>query len=238
MEGISYWWGDFWQEQDREMKQFDQNEEKRRMKKFLFPALFFIIIIIAVGCQNNDDTATQSEEKKSEGFTSVRDIETREDGLTYRLREKDPFTGLVVTRNREWQPRYLANYEDGKLHGPEMRWHENGRLRYIYDYQHGEKVRHREWFENGNPKIDAMMRDGVAYGKHTKWFEDGRLRFSAYFVEDLLWDGPVKDYAEDGTLMWDAVFKKGHYVSGIYPAEEEERLRAAGLIPPKETKDD
>ena len=106
----------------------------------------------------------------------------------------------------------------------------------MLDYESGEKIRHREWFENGNREIDAMMKNGVAFGRHLKWFEDGSLRFSGNFVENLLWDGPMKDIHKDGTVMWDAVFKRGRYVSGKYPPSEKQKLIDGGMLDPDKVK--
>ena len=98
----------------------------------------------------------------------------------------------------------------------------------------GRKSRHRTWFENGNREIDAMMRDGIAFGRHLKWFEDGSLRFSGNFKDNLQWHGHIVDVGEDGTVYWDAIFENGRYVSGIYPAAEEEAMREAGMLGPAE----
>jgi len=181
-------------------------------------------------CQKSDgDSSIQSEGKAS--FPGRGDIEFREqDGLAYLKSEAEPYTGVVVSRDKLWQMKYFANYEKGKLHGAEIWWYEGGGMKKMLDYERGEKIRHREWFENGNRIIDAMMKDGVAFGRHLKWFEDGRLRFSGNFVEDLLWDGPVKDIHKDGTVMWDAVFKRGRYMSGKYPPSEKQKLIDGGML--------
>lgn len=181
-------------------------------------------------CQKAAEERAHKPAKES-GFPRQGDIKIREqDGLAYLQGEMQPYTGVVIGRNKKWQMKYFANYEKGKLHGAEMRWYEGGGMKKMLDYERGEKVRHREWFENGKREIDAMMKDGVAYGRHLKWFEDGRLRFSGNFVENLLWDGPVKDVDEDGKVMWDAVFKHGRYVSGVYPPSEKQKLIDGGML--------
>jgi len=195
-------------------------------------ALFSLLLVSfgQIACQKTDkEKPVKSIEKP--GFPKQRDVEIREqDGLTYLKGGTEPYTGVVVDRSKEWQMKYFANYEKGKLHGAEMRWHEGGGMRKMLDYAHGEKVRHREWFENGNREIDAMMKNGEAFGRHLKWFEDGSLRFSGNFIENLLWDGPVKDIHKDGKVMWDAVFKRGRYVSGIYPPSEKQKLIDGGML--------
>jgi len=186
-----------------------------------------------MACQKADEDRADKSGKKSD-FPRRSDTETRDqDGLTYLKGEDSPFTGVLISRDKNWQMKYFANYENGQLHGSEIWWHEGGGMKKMLDFERGEKIRHREWFENGNRKIDAMMKDGIAYGRHLRWFEDGSLRFSGNFVEDLKWDGPVKDIHEDGTVMWDAVFKRGHYVSGKYPPSEKQKLIDSGMLKEK-----
>lgn len=191
------------------------------------------LLLFSVGqlaCQKADKGRAEKPERKSD-FPKQRDVEIREqDGLAYLAGKKEPYTGVVIGRNKEWQMKYFANYEKGKLHGAEIRWYEGGGMKKMLDFERGEKIRHREWFENGNREIDAMMKNGEAFGRHTKWFEDGSLRFSGNFIENLLWDGPVKDIHKDGTVMWDAVFKRGRYVSGKYPPSEKQKLIDGGML--------
>jgi hypothetical protein len=197
-------------------------------------SLLLSCIVGQVACRKAEEGQSGKTAGKT-GFASRGDIEIREqDSLAYLKGEKFPFTGVVVGRGDGSRMTYFANYEGGKQHGPEIWWHGDGGMRKMLDYEHGEKTRHREWFENGERKIDAMMRDGVAFGRHLKWFEDGSLRFSGNFVEGLLWDGPVKDIGENGEVMWDAVFKRGRYVSGKYPASEKQKLIDGGMLEKEE----
>lgn len=186
--------------------------------------------VCLVACQPEDEGKVAKSDKKS-GFARREDVENQGAGaLVYLKDSKQAYTGVVISRDKDWQMSYFANYEGGELHGTEIWWHKNGRMKKMLDYEHGEKVRHREWFESGVHKIDAMMKGGEAFGRHVKWFEDGSLRFSGNFVENLLWDGKVKDVHEDGTVMWDAVFKRGRYVSGVYPPSEKQKLINGGML--------
>ena len=199
----------------------------------LIPA--FVLCFGSSGCreESQDNTAAKSEPQR---YTHRKELETGEDGLVRRQGETEPYTGVVIHGDGERTISYFASYRDGKAHGPQIHYHDNGRIRLILDFEDGEKVRHREWFENGNREMDAMMRDGIAYGRHLRWFEDGSLRFRANFLEKLRWDGQVKDVAPDGTVMWDAWFENGKYRSGHYPEEAQENLLERGLITPEEAK--
>lgn len=167
-------------------------------------------------------------------FTHPDEITTGPDGIARRAGSESPYTGAAIIRDREWNLRYFAYYQDGKLHGPEMKFWENGRMRRNFDYRTGEKVRHREWFENGNPKIDATFGDDFERRPHRTWFEDGSPRWTGHFVGELQWDGHIVDYAPGGKLMWDAIFDRGRYVSGVYPEGEQEALIQGGMLKPEE----
>ena len=42
----------------------------------------------------------------------------------------------------------------------------------------------------------------------------------------------MKDLHPDGTVMRDAVFKRGRYVSGKYPPSEKQKLIDGGMLDP------
>ncbi|MBL9154102.1 MAG: hypothetical protein JNK37_16535 [Verrucomicrobiales bacterium] len=192
--------------------------------------------LLATGCFEKEPAAPP---KKAAGrvvaLPDPSEITIGPDGLARRTGETEPYSGAVIGMDKGGKTlRYHAHYFAGKLHGPEMRYYEDGTLRRQYDYYHGEKVYHREWFENANYKRDATFVKGHAIGPHKTFFEDGRIRWSGTFGDNLLWEGHIIDYAEDGKLMWDAIFKKGKFVSGIYPESEQEKMIARGLVKPED----
>ncbi len=201
---------------------------------YLLPALSALALLPACDEKQPASTSGSGETALQKAFPKRGDVETGEDGITRLKGESAPYSGAVVMRTKEWKPIYLATYKDGKLHGPELRYYEDGvTLMRWYDWFEGEKVRHREFYESGQIKIDAMMKDGEAFGKHRKWDEAGLLRFDGNFIENLLWHGHVTDLNAEGEVLWDAEFDNGRYVSGIYPEEAEADLIKNGLIDPE-----
>ncbi|MCB1234683.1 MAG: hypothetical protein KDM91_06395 [Verrucomicrobiae bacterium] len=176
--------------------------------------------------------ADASEPARRKAFPNRGEIGEGPDGL-FRLKESEkPYTGAIVNSDKFFNIRYFANYQDGKKHGPEIHYYPSGALYRIQDFSQGVKIHHREWFENGNLKRDAAWRGEHAIGPHRTFFEDGSPRWSGAFVENLQWDGHVVDYAEDRTLMWDAVFDHGKYVSGHYPPDAQASLLKSGRVKP------
>ncbi|MCB1090585.1 MAG: hypothetical protein KDL87_03590 [Verrucomicrobiae bacterium] len=197
--------------------------------------LIAAVSVAFVSCNEDRETSTEPKVRTIPfQIPSPSKIELGEDGVARLKGTTEPYTGTVATFDETGtKPRYFAQYLNGKLHGPEMKFYDDGKLRREYDYNHGEKIHHREWFPNGNLKRDAAFEGGNAIGPHRTYFEDGRLRWSGFFIENLLWQGHIVDYAEDGTLMWDAIFEKGKYVSGTYPESEQEKMIAQGLVKPE-----
>lgn len=210
----------------------------RWMNDRLFFAVTFALLagisLTLSGCKRGADSEDANQERERKRYPHRKELESGDDGLIRLKGETDPFTGAVVHGDGVSTVNYFASYEGGQPHGPEIKYHENGTISRILDFHHGEKVRHREWFDNGTPEVDAMMKDGIAYGRHLRWFEDGSLRFSAHFLDKLRWDGPVKDVSTDGKIMWDAVFENGKYRSGIYPEEAQGNLLERGLLKPQD----
>ncbi len=180
--------------------------------------------------------ATMPAEDRRKDFVKPEEISVAEDGLAYVMGDAEPFTGASVTRDKDWRPRYFAYYYEGKLHGPEMRWRDDGTLKRIFDYHHGEMNRRREYFENGNLDMDALVKwdsekgKEVGFGRHLLWYEDGSVRWVGSFAAGEQWHGPIEDYAEDGTVLWDAEFDHGRFISGVYPESEKQSLIDNGML--------
>lgn len=203
-------------------------------RPFSSSAVLWMILVLAGSMLFSCDRGANKEKKAPlKPFPTPKRVQAGADGLVRLNGQTEPYTGPVILSDEALHLRYFAYYHQGKLHGPEIRYYEDGTMRKLFDFEHGEKVRHREWFPNAQAKTDAMMVDGVAYGPHRTWFEDGRPRWTGTFVEDLLWQGRIVDYSEDGKLMWDAIFDKGRYLSGTYPEAEQENLIANGLLKPE-----
>ncbi|MEM9281961.1 MAG: hypothetical protein AAGA96_09055 [Verrucomicrobiota bacterium] len=194
--------------------------------------LFGLVLagLFATGC----DPREKVEKAVSPGdyaFATVSDIEQREDGLTYLKGSRDPFNGPVIRTHPARGLRYFAMYQNGMLNGPEMTFYDNGLMRRITDFRDGIRDRNRDYYENGNPWRDAMLRGQFAWGRHLKWHENGQLGFSGEIHQDkesMKWHGHVTDHGENGELIVDAIFDHGAYVGGIFPLQKDPRPKPTG----------
>jgi len=157
-------------------------------------------------------------------------LETRADGLTYKVGENQPFTGTYKSYHKTSNLLVKETpYLNGQKDGLDKRWFpENpAQLEAQRLWVRGEPMFHWRWWPNGNQREISAQRSGekfgradIAYGSYVKWFEDGRMKFKAIYDENFQWHGRCIDYDDTGKLMWDAEFKHGVYVSGHRPPEE------------------
>lgn len=156
--------------------------------------------------------------KKSKTAVSVV-VEKRADGLSYRAGETKPYTGEIAEVNISGRQESLERWLDGKPHGLWQWRRADGSTKREETYTHGEKIRLRQWHENGNLKEDSQMRDGIVQGQVRLWWPNGRLRRSCFMEADLQLHGQVLQYGETGYVIFDAIYDHGKYVSGQIPDE-------------------
>ncbi len=91
-----------------------------------------------------------------------------------------------------------APYVNGKKHGQECWWHENGSK--LYEIMWKEGIRHgviAEWHENGSKCWQAMLRHNEKQGVHTTWYESGGKRQESAWADNKEF-GISTEWYEDG----------------------------------------
>jgi MORN repeat variant len=143
------------------------------------------------------------------------ETEKRSDGLIYVKKSPHPFTGEVLVMSNGTSRQSVETYWEGKPHGPWLRYWANGRVKREQQWVHGSQIHQRQWFEDGTLKEDLKMKDGQSNGRIRMWWPDGRLRRTAFVGDDLRPHGHALEYSADGTVVVDAIFHHGKYVSGL-----------------------
>ncbi len=141
-------------------------------------------------------------------------LEKRADGLAYPLGGTLPFSGESITFTKNLKRQAVELYQDGRPQGTWTRYWSSGQLKREERWERGSLVHRRQWFETGTLKEDAELRDGIGFGKVRLWWPDGRLRRISWLGENARPHGHVLEYAEDGTILTDAIFHHGTYLSG------------------------
>lgn len=142
-------------------------------------------------------------------------VEKRSDGLFYAKDAAEPLSGEVVSFTGSNTRQSVESYKSGRPHGIWKRYWTGGALKREQTWHEGEQIHQRQWYENGTMKEDLQMKQGIGYGQIRLWWPDGRIRRIAYVGEELRPHGHVLEYAEDGTVLVDAIFHQGDFVSGL-----------------------
>lgn len=143
------------------------------------------------------------------------EIQQRADGLVYATKSSLPFSGEVVVFTTKANRQSVETYHEGKPHGVWLRYWSNGKIKREQQWVHGSQTHQRQWFEDGMLKEDLKMKNGMGNGRIRMWWPDGRLRRTAFVGDDLRPHGHALEYAADGSVVVDAIFNHGQYVSGL-----------------------
>lgn len=63
--------------------------------------------------------------------------------LIFKVGEKNPFTGTLITRNKKGKISFESTYKDGKKEGISKEYHENGNLWLEENYKDGNLVQEK-----------------------------------------------------------------------------------------------
>ena len=146
-----------------------------------------------------------------------------------------PFTGTVLLSLENGRAAGAEHYADGVQHGVWTLLHAaSGVVREEATWNHGDLIRRREWFPGGTIRKDLCLKSGEPVGWQRMWWEDGRLRRQSFLLPGFVPHGHRLEYAEDGSVIWDAGFDHGLLVSGIGPEPDFSEVlnKQAGMKPP------
>lgn len=69
----------------------------------------------------------------------------KEDRLIYKEGSATPFSGVAIEIALEGYRRKEYHYQNGKLHGPQISWYQDGKLFGLAVYEHGQLIYRREY---------------------------------------------------------------------------------------------
>jgi antitoxin component YwqK of YwqJK toxin-antitoxin module len=144
---------------------------------------------------------------------STREIAANDAGLSFLsdvLRyDSQPFSGVLVENFPNGQVKSKTEYRQGKKHGAEWMWYEDGKLYWERSYENGEKHgAHRGWWPNGRQKFLYRFENGTYEGEVLEWYDNGQLFRRLHYVKGEE-AGEQKAWRENGKLYVNYVMKNG-----------------------------
>ncbi|MFD2727283.1 toxin-antitoxin system YwqK family antitoxin [Hyunsoonleella rubra] len=115
--------------------------------------------------------------------------------------DHSPFNGAVILKYDSGGIRSEMEYTDGKKHGTEIKWNENGDKVLERFYTNGFKTGiHKSWWEKGHLKFEYHFNDkGMHHGPMKEWYQSGQpLRVFNY--ENGKEVGPQRLWKPDGSI--------------------------------------
>lgn len=144
-------------------------------QKFRWIWLLLPLWFSFAGCQQKEVEYYENGNKKTE-FT----------------KKGDEFDGESIWYYQNEQPKIIANYNAGKLHGPTYHFFYDGRKAQETHYHKGLKDgKALEWHDNGKEKQIANYRNDTLHGAYKEFFrENGAIKTEGTYhkgVRDSLW---------------------------------------------------
>ena len=154
----------------------------------------------------------------------------------YVIGESEPFTGMGVWYNKDGSKSKESVYENGKLHGTEMRYtKDRSRLETSYDnskkhgtevsyYPNGTKRYNKPWvngkqhgtaityYENGSKSSETPYVDGRSHGMAIHYYYNGMIKYETPYVNGHPHGADIW-YNEDGSTRLAIVYKNGKKIS-------------------------
>ena len=177
--------------------------------------LALFVALLMVGCGEETHYSPPLTEEDVKIIAEAIDVNTiqkrgkRGEELYYALNEQTPYTGWAKGMRDNGQIQYLAQIEDGKLHGPATFWHDNGQKNSEFNFKdgklHGFQI---GWYENGQRQSEGNYEDGKIMSV-VVWKPNGE-KCPVTNVKDG--NGVWVWYNKDGTEARRSTFKDGERV--------------------------
>lgn len=138
------------------------------------------------------------------------------DGDVCYLKENNKlFEGEIRKYNLRGYLWYIEEYKDGKKHGQQKYFYDDGNVKSYSLFKEGKKHGiDREYYNNGKIKEEKEYNEGVLDGFFRKFYENGKLKEECSYDNDVKEDR-CRSYYEEGGIKTDVIYDKGKVVSSF-----------------------
>ena len=101
--------------------------------------------------------------------------------------------------------------EDGVL----KEYYDNGNIKLEYNYNNGKKHGvQKKWFENKQIAINYNYKNGKLDGIQKKWYKNGNIKSQINYYNDIL-DGISKHWYSNGQVNFVKIYKNGNLIETV-----------------------
>lgn len=172
--------------------------------------LLLSLCILIIGCDSIEANVTNIDLDKRENLVKVSaDSLILKSTLGLVMLHDQAFTGISIADYPNGKPKASIQYFQGKKHGKQIKWFENGIKSYEAHYQsnkqHGKT---RSWWSNGNLRSESNYDLGVATGAQLQWYASG-AKFKRINLVDGKEEGLQQSWRENGKIYNNYEAKNG-----------------------------
>jgi antitoxin component YwqK of YwqJK toxin-antitoxin module len=108
--------------------------------------------------------------------------------------------------------------------GPCKNWYINGQIKIDTTYEDGQyNGPYKKWYENGQIEIDTAYINGHLIGEYKKWYQNGIQMICATYKNDAF-DGKYLSWHENGQIQYDKNYVDGHLVGIVKYAPQQDGI--------------
>lgn len=128
-----------------------------------------------------------------------------------------PFTGTLAGTDADGQ-RTATGLREGVPDGLVLSWYANGQLASRREYRQGMKDgRQQEWWPDGRPRLDEIVREDAPVGLYRTWYASGQAFEEHRYDTNGHEDGAQKVWYEDGSIRSNYVVRNGRRYGTLGP---------------------
>lgn len=192
----------------------------------------FVCCSLIMGCKEKVPRDHSGNDGVVSGDTAL--IYDDSSGRVFKTGDTVPFTGKAVWYYPDGKPRQETLFEDGREHGEERLWHENGERAgqsfYVQGFLEGVSMQWYDrdslkesqvnfskgkkdgvetiWYPNGQERSVVNYHSGKRHGEAAGWYEDGNKEWMAHWRDDRL-NGENREWYRNGQIKFSKVYLDG-----------------------------
>ena len=135
------------------------------------------------------------------------DLERKRGLMVYK---NELFSGYTYELYSSKSIKSKTHWVNGKRHGKQISWFENGKIKEVRYYKNNRKDGHHQgWFADGTPRFEYNFIDSQYHGSFKEWYPNGSIAAEHHYDMGKE-SGSQKVYEANGQIRANYVVKDGY----------------------------